>query len=59
MSALQENKSTETSGSVFAERIGKAKKTKSELELIKNVECFLDRHGNYDEKLVYFKLKSL
>ena len=35
MSALQKNKSTQTSGSVFAERIEKAKKTKFELELIK------------------------
>ena len=35
MSALQKNKSTETSGSVFSERIEKAKKTKFELELKK------------------------
>ena len=47
MSALQKNKSTQTSGSVFAERIEKIKKTKFELELIKIVDCFLDDHGNY------------
>ena len=32
MSALQKNKSTQTSGSVLAERIEKAKKTKFELD---------------------------
>ena len=32
-SALQKNKSTQTSGSVFSERSEKAKKTKFELEL--------------------------
>ena len=51
MSALQKNKSTLTSGSVFAERIEKVKKTKFELELLKNVKCFLEGHGNYDSKL--------
>ena len=44
MSALQKNKSTQTSGSVFAERIEKVKKTNFELELIKIVDCFLDGH---------------
>ena len=37
----------------------KTKKTKFELELIKNVDCFLDGHGNYDSILVSFKIKSL
>ena len=55
MSSLQKNKSTQTSGSVFAERIEKAKKTKFELELIKIEDCFLDGHGSYDSKLVSFK----
>ena len=58
MSALQKNKSTQTSGSVFAERIEKAKKTKFELELIKVLDCFLDGHGSYDSNLVSFKKKS-
>ena len=58
VSALQKNKSTQTSGSVFAERIEKVKKTKFELELIKIVDCFLDGHGNYDSNLVSFKIKS-
>ena len=53
------NKSKQTSGLVFAERIGKAKKTKFELELIKNVDCFLDGHGSYDSNLVSFKINSL
>ena len=59
MSALQKNKSTQTSGSVFAERIEKVKKTRFELELIKNVVCFLHGHGNYDSNLVSFRIKSL
>ena len=59
MSALQKNKSTQSSGSVFAERIEKDKKTKFELELIKTVDCFLDGHGRYDSNLVSFKIKSL
>ena len=59
MSALQKNKSTQTSGSLFAERIEKAKKTKFELEILKFVDCFLDGRGNYDSNLVTFKLKSL
>ena len=49
MSALQKNKSTQTSGSVFAKRIEKTKKTEFELELIKIVDCFLDGHGSYDK----------
>ena len=59
MRALQKNKSTHTSGSVFAERIENVKKTKFELELIKIVDCFLDGHGIYDSNLVSFKIKSL
>ena len=59
MSALQKNKSTQTSGSVFAERIEKVEKTSFELELIKIVDCFLDGHGNYDSNLVSFRIKSL
>ena len=59
MSALQKNKSTQTSGSVFEERIEKVKKTRFELELIKIVDCFLDGHGNYDSNLVSFRIKSL
>ena len=59
MSALQKNKSTQTSGSMFAERIEKAKKTKFELEIVKIVDCFLDGHGGYDSSLVTFKIKSL
>ena len=52
-------KTTQTSGSVFAERIGKVKKTNFELDLIKIVVSFLDGHGNYDSNLVSFKIKSL
>ena len=58
-SSFQKTKSTQTGGSVFAERIEKVKKTKFELDLIKNVDCFSDGHGNYDSNLVTFKIKSL
>ena len=58
MSALQKNKSTQSSGSVFAERIEKGKKTKFELELIKIAESFLDGHSSFDSNLVSFKIKS-
>ena len=57
MSALQKNKSTQTSGSVFAEIIEKAKKKKLALYLIKIVDCFLDGHRSYDSNLVSFKIK--
>ena len=55
-SALQKNKSTQTSGSVFAEKVAK---TKFDLELMENVDWFFDDHGNYDSISVSFKIKSL
>ena len=58
-SSFQKTKTKHISGSVFAERIEKGKKTKFELELIKIVDCFLDGHGNFDSNLVSFKIKSL
>ena len=58
-SSFQKTKTTQTSGSVFAERIEKVKKTKFELDLIKIVDCFLDGHGNYGCNLVSFKIKTL
>ena len=57
-SSFQKTKSTQTSGSVFADRTEQVKKTKLELELIKIVD-FLDGHGNYTSNLVSFKIKSL
>ena len=59
LSSFQKTKSTQASGSVFADRIEQVKKTKFELELIKNVDCFLDGHGNYTSNLVSFITKSL
>ena len=58
-SSFQKTKTTQTRGSVFAERIEKVKKTKFELELIKIVDCFLDGHVNFDSNLVSFKIESL
>ena len=59
LSSFQKTKSTQTIGSVFADRIEHVKKTIFELELIKHVDCFLDGRGNYTSKLVSFKKKSL
>ena len=59
MSALQKNISTQTSGSVFAERIEKSKRLNLIWNQKKIVDCFLDRHGNDDSNLVSFKIKSL
>ena len=59
LSSFQKTKSTQTSGSVFADRIEQVKKTKLDSELIKNVDCFLDDHDNYTSNLVSFKIKSL
>ena len=59
LSSLQKTISTQTSGSVFADRIEQVKKTKFEVELIKIRDCFLDGYGNYDSNLVSFKIKSL
>ena len=58
LSSFQKTKSTQTSGSVFADRIEQVKKTKFELDLIKIVDCFLDGHGKYTSNLVSFKIKS-
>ena len=59
LDSFQQTKSTQTSGSVFADRIEQFQKTIFELELIKTVDCFLDGHGNYTSNLVPFKIKSL
>ena len=58
-SSFQKTKTTQTNGSVSAERIEKVKKTKFELELIKIVDCFLDGDGNFHSNLESFKIKSL
>ena len=59
ISCFQNTKTTQNSGLVFAESIEKVKRTKIELELIKNINCFLDVHGNCDSNLVSFKKKDL
>ena len=53
-SSFQKTKTTQTSGSVFAERIGKVKKTNFEFELKKFLDWFLDGLGNFDKNLVSF-----
>ena len=57
LSSRQKTTSTQTSGSVFAERIEQVKKSKFELDLIKIVDCFLDGYGSYDGNYVSFKIK--
>ena len=57
-SSFQKTKTTQTSGSVFAERIEKVENTKFELDFIRMLDCFLDGHGNYDSNLVSFQIKS-
>ena len=59
LSSFQKTKSTQTKGSVFADRIEQVKKSKFEIELIKIVDCFLDGHVSYKSNLVSFKIKSL
>ena len=56
LSSIQKTKSTQTSGSVFADKIEQFKKSKFESELLKIVECFLDGDGNYTSNLVPFKI---
>ena len=55
LSSFQKTKLTQTSRSVFADRIEQVKKTKFEKELIKIVDCFLDGPGNYTNNLVSFQ----
>ena len=43
---------------MFAERIVKVKKTKFEMDSIKNVDCSLDGHGNFESNLISFERKS-
>ena len=57
LSFFQKSKSTQTSGSVFADRIEQFKMTKFELELIQIVDFFLDGHGKYSDSLVSIKIK--
>ena len=59
LSSFQKTKSTQTIGSVFADRIEHTKWTKLELELIKIIDCFPGGHGYYTSNLVSVKIKSL
>ena len=57
LSSFQKTKSTQTSGSVFADRIEQVKRSKFEKELIKIFECFIEGYGNYSSSLVSLKIK--
>ena len=56
-SFFQQTKLTQTSGSIFADRIGQTTRTEFELELIKNLDFYLDGHGKYTSNLVSFEIK--
>ena len=60
-SCFQGTKTVQTSGSVSSvcRKNRKVKKSISELELMKIVDCFLDGHGNYDSNLLPFSIKTL
>ena len=58
-SCFEKTKTTQTRGSVFAERNEKVKKTIFHLKLMKIVDCVFDGDGNYDINLVPFNEKSL
>ena len=58
LSSFRMIKSTQTSGSLFGERIEQVKKTKFEIGLIKIVDCLPDGHGNYTSNLVTYKIIS-
>ena len=58
-SSFQKTKATQTSGSVFAERIEKVRKTKFEFEPLKIVDYFLYGLAIFDSNLVSFKIKSI
>ena len=59
LSSFQTTKSKQTSGSDFAGRFEEVKKTKYELEFLKNVDCFLDGYGSYSSNLLTFEIESL
>ena len=59
LSSCQETKSTQTSGSVLADQNEHGKKSETELELIKTVDCFLECYENYTSIMVSFELKFL
>ena len=57
-SSFQKTKSTEISGSLFADGIEQIEKNKIQSELKSLADCFLDGHGNFTSDLVPLK-KSL
>ena len=59
LSSFHKTMSTQTSGSVPADKIEQVTRTNFQLELIESVDCFLDGHGNYDNNLLSFKIISL
>ena len=59
LSSFQKTNTTQTSTSVFVDRIEQVRKIEIELEVIKLVAYFLDVHGKFTSNLVSFKIKSL
>ena len=59
LSSFDENKSTQTSGSLFSDRSKELNETIDELELIKSLDCFIDGHGSFTSNFVSSQTKSL
>ena len=58
LTSVQRTISVQTTGPVFMERVKSVRrKTKFELELKKNLDCFLDGYGGYERNLVLFRAK--
>ena len=55
----QKTFASQTSGLVSAKRIEQVRKTKSELEILKLVDCFVDGFARYSSTLVIFEMTSL
>ena len=57
--SFQRTKSTQTGRPVFAETIEHFNKTKYELELVENIDFFLDGYGSYSNNSEAFETESL
>ena len=57
--SVQQTQSTQTRGSVFAERIELSKMTKFELEMMKLVDCFRDCYGTFDSDSFFLSKTSV
>ena len=59
LSSFKKTKSTQTTGSIFAERFEVVKETKLELHLKVSSDCSLDGHGICSSNLLSFRIETL